>query len=73
MIPMRASYIALAVFSLIPALILVFFFLTRNYPSMVMDLAWITFLLLILNFALSTTLLFIEEKFKRAEKSKQKS
>jgi len=70
---MRASYIALAVFSLIPALILVFFFLTRNYPSMVMDLAWITFLLLILNFALSTTLLFIEEKFKRAEKSKQKS
>ncbi|MBO3800137.1 MAG: hypothetical protein FGF52_03695 [Candidatus Brockarchaeota archaeon] len=71
---MRASYIALAVFSIIPALILIFFLPPETHPNMVTDLAWITFFLLILNFALSITLLFIEGKFKRAEeKYKQKS
>ncbi|MBO3840203.1 MAG: hypothetical protein QXN75_04645 [Thermoproteota archaeon] len=70
---MRTPYIALAVFSIIPALILIFFLLPGTHPNMVMDLAWIIFFLLILNFALSITLLFIEGKFKLTEKSKQKS
>lgn len=73
MMLMRSYYIASAIFSLIPALILAFFLLPGTHPNMVMDLAWITFLLLILNFALSITLLFIEGKFKLTEKSKQKS
>jgi len=69
---MKATYVAIAVFSLIPALILAFFLIPGLQPGMVMDLAWTTFLLLILNFLLSLTILFIEEKLRPGEKSRQK-
>lgn len=70
---MKTSYIAIAVFSLIPALILAFFLISGLQSSIVTDLAWITFLFLILNFVLSLTLLFVEEKFKRVENRNRKA
>lgn len=69
---MKATYITIAVFSLIPALILMLFLIPGLQPGMAMDLAWTTFLLLIFNSILSLTILFIEEKLRPNEKSKQK-
>jgi ABC-type polysaccharide/polyol phosphate export permease len=70
--PMRASYIALAILSVIPALILILF-LQGSQPGTVTDLAWITFLILMLDFILSIIILFIEGKFRPVEKIEQKS
>jgi len=67
---LKTQYIAIAIFSIILALILLLLLFPRLQSGMAVDLAFLTLLTLMLNFVISLFLLFIEEKLGLEGKAK---
>lgn len=69
---MKASYVALAIFSLIPALIFIFYVAPLVELSSARDLVLITTFFLILDTVLSLILAFTEDKVKKPSKQAER-
>jgi hypothetical protein len=69
---MKASYIALAIFSLIPAVIFIFYLAPLAELSSARDLVLVTTFFLILDSVLSLILAFTENKVKPSEPAERK-